>query len=191
MARRSTLRLTPSGRPVAIDREPPRAGSIAPMPPPVGLGFLVNDIARLMRRRFIQLAKERELPLTRMEANVLLYVAREEGMSQTVLAQLLDIEPITLTRLVDRLAADLLVERRSHASDRRVRTIWLLPAGAAMLDEIRRVTLAVREEALAGFADAERQAIFDALALVRENLTCGPEEPSPMGEPCAPAESAT
>ena len=90
-------------------------------------GFLVHDVSRLVKRRFERAARHTGLPITRRQAAVLLYIARSEGVSQTEVATWLDIEPIALVRMIDKLSEEGLVERRAHPTDRRVRTLWLSP----------------------------------------------------------------
>jgi len=87
--------------------------------PERNLGFLLHDVARLMRKRFEQNA--RGLGLTRSQCQVLAHLARNEGIQQSGLADILEVEPITLTRLLDRLEEAGFVERRAHATDRRIR----------------------------------------------------------------------
>src|SRR5258706_7147782 len=86
-------------------------------------GFLLHDIARLMRKRFDQRA--RSLNLTRAQWQVLAHLARHEGINQAGLAEILEIEPITLRRLIDRIAESGSVERRTHPSDPRGRPLYL------------------------------------------------------------------
>src|SRR5258708_37007066 len=90
------------------------------------LGFLLHDVARLLRRRFEQNA--RGSGLTRSQWHVLAYLAQNEGINQSGLAVLLEIEPITLGRIVDKLQILGLIERRPDPSDRRG---WLLPFSPA------------------------------------------------------------
>lgn len=156
IARRTSLR-TP---------EPPAAG----VPVRRTLGFLLMDAARLMRRRFILRAREVDLPLNHSETSVLQHIAHDEGVTQAKLAGQLDIEPITLVRLLDRLQELGLIERRSHPSDRRSWTIWLTDAAGPMLDRIEVIRLAVRAQALEGFSAAEQEALTDALVRMRINL---------------------
>src|SRR5215510_7137590 len=98
----------------------------APQPPQRTLGFLIHDVARLLRRRFEQQA--RDLGLTRSQWQVLVWLAQHEGIHQGGLAELLEIEPITLARIVDKLVDAGLVERRTHARDRRIRLLHLTDA---------------------------------------------------------------
>ncbi len=85
----------------------------------------------LVKRRFERAARHTGLPITRRQAAVLLYIARKEGVSQAEVATWLDIEPIALVRMLDKLNEEGLVERRAHPTDRRVRTLWLMPAARA------------------------------------------------------------
>jgi MarR family transcriptional regulator for hemolysin len=134
------------------------------------LGFLLQDTSRLVRRRFVQLARAASLPINRSEASVLLQVDHQQGINQATLAAALDIEPISLVRLLDRLAASGLVERRRLPGDRRVWTIWLTPESQPMLDRIRAITQKVREDAFASFSAVEQAALMDQLVEVRANL---------------------
>jgi MarR family transcriptional regulator for hemolysin len=138
------------------------------------LGFLLQDASRLMRRRFILRAREASLPFNQSETSVLQHIAFEEGINQANLATQLDIEPITLVRLLDRLQDAGLIERRSHPTDRRSWTLWLTEAAHPMLDRIATIRLAVREEALAGLSAAAAQQLVDALVRIRENLALDP-----------------
>jgi MarR family transcriptional regulator, transcriptional regulator for hemolysin len=134
------------------------------------LGFLLRDTSRLMRRRFMQYARERGLPLNRSEAQVLVYVGREQGMSQAKLAELLDLEAISLVRLVDSLQEAGLIERRPHPRDRRIRTLWLTEAARPILDQVMAVRAEVRAQAMAGITEAEQETLLDLLMTVRGNL---------------------
>ena len=132
------------------------------------LGFLLNDVARLLRKRFEQRA--RHLGLTRAQWQVLAYVARHEGIHQQALAEILEIEPITLVRLIDRIEAAGLVERRQHPKDRRVRLLHLTPAAHPILEEMRKIGQATREEALAEISPADRERLTEILLSMRGNL---------------------
>lgn len=139
------------------------------------LGFLLHDTSRMIRRRFVQRAREEGLPLSRSEASVLLHVAHEQGVSQVVLATRMDIEPIALVRLLDSLQQAGLIERRLHPTDRRVRTVWLTPGAEPVLRRIRAITAAVRREAVAGLSPDQVEALTDALLAIRANLALAPE----------------
>ena len=98
------------------------------------LGFVLNDVARLMRKRFEQRARAAALGLTRAQAAVLAHLARQEGVNQVSLAQILELEPITLARILDRLQAAGLVERRPDPKDRRAHLLYLTPSAFPLLD---------------------------------------------------------
>src|SRR5690349_2775122 len=98
-------------------------------------GFLLHDAARLLRKRFDQRA--RGLGLTRAQWQVLAHVNRQEGLNQTALAEILEIEPITLVRLLDRLEAAGLIERRVHPRDRRVRLLYVTEKARPVLAEMQ------------------------------------------------------
>lgn len=132
------------------------------------LGFLFADIARLMRQRFQQYASESDL--TYAQARALVYVARNEGLRQVELAELLEVQPITLARLIDQLQAEGLVERRADPSDRRAHRLYLCAAATGPLKQIRAVGQQVYEQMLAGLDKEERSALQSALKLIRHNL---------------------
>jgi len=134
------------------------------------LGFVLNDVARLMRKRFEQRARAAALGLTRAQAAVLAHLARQEGINQAQLAQHLELEPITLARLLDRLQAAGLVERRPDPKDRRAHLLYLTKAAYPLLDRIFALAAEVREDALAGVAEADRGRLLDLLIEMKANL---------------------
>src|SRR5882757_1686102 len=117
------------------------------------LGFLLHDVARLLRRRFEQNA--RGSGLTRSQWQVLAYLAQNEGINQSGLADLLEIEPITLGRIVDKLQVLRLVERRPDPSDRRVWLLHLTPAARPKLTLLHSLGVVTRGEALVGVSSAD------------------------------------
>jgi MarR family transcriptional regulator, transcriptional regulator for hemolysin len=133
-------------------------------------GFLVHDVSRLIKRRFDRRARQTGLPITRRQAAVVLYVARNEGVSQTEVATWLDMEPIALVRMLDKLNEEGLVERRAHPTDRRVRTLWLTPAAQPVVTQILAINKAIREEAFAGMPAHARDTVIDILDGIKGNL---------------------
>lgn len=111
-----------------------------------GVGFLMHDIARLMRYRFD--ARARGLGVTRQQWRVLLHLARREGQSQTELAENLEVERITLCRMIDRLADAGLVERRADPADRRIWRLHLLPSAHAIVDKLAAIGAELEQKAL-------------------------------------------
>ncbi len=132
------------------------------------LGFLVSDVARLMRRRFDR--KAQALNLTRAQWLVLFHLHRNEGSTQACIAQLMDIKPITLARLIDRLEADGWVERRSHPTDRRARCLYLTAKVYPVLEAMQDISSLIRREAVAGLPDAEVEHLLDLLEHIKSNL---------------------
>ena len=133
-------------------------------------GFLVHDVSRLIKRRFDRKARQTGLPITRRQAAVVLYIARNEGVSQSEVATWLDLEPIALVRMLDKLNDEGLVERRAHPTDRRVRTLWLTPAARPMVTQILAINKTIREEAFAGMAAHARETVIDILDGIKGNL---------------------
>lgn len=109
--------------------------------------------------------------LTLAQSRALIYVARHEGIRQVELADMLEVRPITLTRLVDQLAEDGLVERRPDPADRRAYRIFPTVAAAPHLAEIEKVGAAVRADALRGIDKQEAAAVMRTLQKMHDNLT--------------------
>jgi MarR family transcriptional regulator, transcriptional regulator for hemolysin len=147
-------------------------------------GFLVHDVSRLVKRRFERRARQTGLLITRRQAAVVLYVARNEGVSQAEVAVWLDLEPIALVRMLDKLNEEGLVERRAHPTDRRVRTLWLTPGAEPVVQRILEINQAIREEAFAGLAPGTRVAMIAALGSIKHNLMLQEET---ADDPAAPA----
>ncbi|MCO5118696.1 MAG: MarR family transcriptional regulator [Burkholderiaceae bacterium] len=139
---------------------------------PDGFGFLLADVARLMRRAFrAGMSAEPLCPaLTPAQSRVLTWIWRHEGAHQRALADLLDIQPMTLARLVDQLAALGLVERRADPADRRAWRLHLTALARPRLHAIRRTGAATRGTALQGFAPDEAEQLITLLGRVRGNL---------------------
>jgi len=133
------------------------------------LGFLLHEVARLMRRRFEQ--KALCAGLTRSQWQAIAYLAKHEGIHHGGLADLIEIEPITLTRILDKLVERGLVERRRDATDRRIWLLYLTPAALPLLDEIQPLAEATRAEALLGVSDEDRDRLGRTLERMKTNLT--------------------
>ena len=133
------------------------------------LGFLVADLARLMRRAFEQ--RLQGCTLTLAQARTLIHVARQEGVRQIDLADAMELQPITLARLIDQLAEAGLVERRPDPADRRAYRVYLLPAAQNELATIEREAAAIRARALQGLDPAQADATLAALRIMQRNLS--------------------
>jgi MarR family transcriptional regulator, transcriptional regulator for hemolysin len=132
-------------------------------------GFLVHDIARLFARRFNARA-QRVLGLTRTQCRLLGYLARNEGIHQARLADLLEIKPMTLVRQLDRMERDGWIERRADPRDRRARQLVLTDKARPIIAGIAGLSHEVRQEAFAGLAAAERDDLLLLLRRIRANL---------------------
>jgi DNA-binding MarR family transcriptional regulator len=131
-------------------------------------GFLLNDVARLLRTVYDR--RIRALGLTRSQWWVLTHLFRAGGASQTELAETLEIEKATLGRLLDRLEAKGWVRREHDARDRRVWRLHLTDAAEPALRTMRAVAAELRRDALSGMSPAERARFVDTLIAIKSNL---------------------
>jgi len=131
-------------------------------------GFLLNDVARLMRTAYDR--RIRKLGLTRAQWWVLTHLYRSNGVSQTELAETLEIEKPTLGRLLDRLEAKGWVKREHDAKDRRVWRVHLTNEVEPALRTMRMIAKELRRDALTGIGAAERERFVDTLLAIKENL---------------------
>src|ERR1700733_3382153 len=138
-------------------------------------GFLLHDVARLLRKRFEQNA--RGSGLTRSQWQVLTYLAQNEGIHQSALAELLDVEPITLGRLIDKLQFLGLIERRPHPTDRRLWLLHLTESARPKLEQVRVLGEMTRGEALIGVSEADTLRLLEILQTVKANLTTACDSP--------------
>jgi len=132
------------------------------------LVFTISDVGRLLRTYADQ--KARHFGQTRAQWAVLLRLERREGLKQSDLAEDLDIQPITLTRLVDRLCDNGLIERRPDPNDRRAKRLYLTPAARPLLDRISVQVEELAETVLAGIDADAMTKLMTQLGLARENL---------------------
>ena len=133
------------------------------------LMLLLHDVARLLRTRFDQRARAKGM--TRAQWVILARVHAAPGLSQNELASLLEVEPISVGRLVDRLESRGLLERRSDPNDRRIRRLHLLPGAEPVLEEISRARDVLGAELFEGIDTDARTQLVDALVQMKNNLT--------------------
>lgn len=138
------------------------------LPPKRRLGFLINDVARMLRTLADQRA--REFGMTRAQWAVLVRLEHSEGLKQSALAEMLDIQPITLTRLVDRLCESGMIERRPDPNDRRAKLLYLTPAARPLMAQLNAAGEDVMNTALAGISDPDVQNMIANLELARETI---------------------
>ncbi|MGN6521233.1 MAG: MarR family winged helix-turn-helix transcriptional regulator [Dokdonella sp.] len=138
--------------------------------------YLLHDVTRLMRKHFDRRATR--LELTRAQWRALKVIGRHEGLSQAELAEYLDMEPIPVGRVVDRLEKTGFVQRRADPADRRRWRLHLTAKAHAIVDEMEVIGAALREEALRGVAPADFEALLRVLARLKDNLVALDDEPA-------------
>lgn len=132
------------------------------------IGFLLHDASRLLRKTFERNAVR--YGLSSAQWRLLVRVFKEEGITQARLAELLEIEPISVSRLIDRMEAGDWIERRADAADRRARNIFLTQRSRAIFGEMRGVADDVFGRALEGIDHDSRQVILNGLQTIINNL---------------------
>jgi DNA-binding MarR family transcriptional regulator len=140
------------------------------------LGFLIHDAARLLRKRFE--AKGSAYGLSAAQWRLLVRLVKEEGVAQARLAELLEIEPISVSRLLDRMEEGGWIERRQDTSDRRVRMIFPTEKSREAFAAIRSVAGEVYERALADLTGEERRILVKGLNTIVANLSDGETQTS-------------
>lgn len=135
------------------------------------LGFLIHDSARVLRKRFE--AKGSAYGLSAAQWRLMVVLVKEEGVAQARLAELLEIEPISVSRLLDRMEEGGWIERRPDASDRRVRMIFPTDKSRQAFAAIKSVAGEVYDAALAGLTDDEKRVLVKALGAIITNLADG------------------
>jgi MarR family transcriptional regulator for hemolysin len=132
-------------------------------------GFLINDVARLLRTTFDRRVKS--LGLTRSQWWVLTHLFRNDGVTQSELADTLEIEKPTLGRLLDRLEAKGWVRRGEDAKDRRAKRVYLTDEVEPVMKTMRAAAAEVRRDALAGLSASQQEQFVDALLAIKANLS--------------------
>src|ERR1700683_4817060 len=130
--------------------------------------FTINDVARMLRTYADY--KGAQFGVTRAQWAVLVRLDRFEGLEQSELAEMLDLQPISLTRLLDRLCDSGLIERRSDPNDRRAKRLLLTPAARPLLEQLGHPGEEVMKNALVGTSRESVEQIVGQLAIMKENL---------------------
>jgi MarR family transcriptional regulator for hemolysin len=133
-------------------------------------GFLLTDLSRRYVLRFEQRARDESLTLP--QCKVLVHLEKNGGVSQAKLAELADVEPMTMVRILDRMEADGLLERRPDSADRRARCLYLTRKAKPLLDRIWGWVGLTRAETFAGISQQEREAFVGVLERMHSNV-CG------------------
>jgi DNA-binding MarR family transcriptional regulator len=149
-----------------------------PLQESTNLGFLIADVSRLLRRDFDR--RVRALGLTQVQWRAIAHLQRTDGIRQSALAERLEVAPITLGRLVDRLEASGWVSRKSDPVDRRVSLLFLTPKAGPILDGMRAHAKDALRDALSGVPQRMRKELVKALERMKENLSAV-EAPAAIG----------
>jgi MarR family transcriptional regulator, transcriptional regulator for hemolysin len=131
-------------------------------------GYLLKEVSRRYVLRFEQWAQQ--IPLTLPPCIVLAFLENHQGIGQSKLAERISIEPMALVRILDRMEADGLVERKPDPLDRRARRLYFTPKSKPALDEVWRLADLTRSEAFEGISPSKRDVFFDVLAQLDRNL---------------------
>ena len=137
--------------------------------PEKSIGFLIYDVSRLMRRDFDR--RVQALGLTQIQWRAIAHIARQEGCNQATLADQLEVKPITLTRLVDRLVESGWVVRQPDPKDRRAVQLHLTEISRPLLETMQEKSLQTRAQALLGVGEDEFTDLFNTLKKMKSNLS--------------------
>lgn len=133
------------------------------------LGYLITDVSRLLRREFD--ARARQIGVTRAQWRTLSLLSRNPGSNQGAIADMLEVEPITIARMIDRLEEAGLVERRRDPADRRAWRIHLTDAAQPLLGQLRAIGESLTDDALAGLDEGDRALLQTMIERIRCNLS--------------------
>lgn len=147
------------------------------------LGLLLHDAARLIRKRFE--ARGSRYGLSAAQWRLLVRVVKDEGVAQARLAELLEIEPISVSRLIDRMEEAGWIERRQDLSDRRVRMIFPTPKSREAFAAVKGIAGEVYDEAMAGLPPEVRRTLIQGLIAIVENLSEGEASCAPGAQPAS------
>jgi MarR family transcriptional regulator, transcriptional regulator for hemolysin len=132
------------------------------------IAVTLMDVARMLRTYADQRA--RQFGISRAQWVVLIRLDRSEGLKQSELAEILDLQPISLTRLLDRLAENGLIERRADPNDRRANRLYLTPAARPLIEQLGKLGLDMMETVLDGLDGKANERLLRDLALMKDNL---------------------
>lgn len=136
------------------------------------IGYLISDTGRVIRKEFDERA--RAIGVTGPQWRLLAHLRRNPGIKQAQLAELLEVEPISMSRMIDRLQEANLVERRADPCDRRAWCIYLTKKCTPLLDDIYEISDALHAEMLANISVKEQDMLRDLLERIRANLSPTP-----------------
>ena len=137
--------------------------------PETSVGFLLHDVSRLMRAWFDERAQA--LGLTRAQWRVLVHLGPRQGINQTSLAEILDLDNVTLSRHIDRLERDGWLERRPDPEDRRAWRLYLAEASRSTLEKMKTLAAETQAAALADLSSDQRALFVEMLVKIKKNIT--------------------
>ena len=132
------------------------------------IALMIMDVARMLRTYADQRA--RQFGISRAQWTVLIRIDRTEGLKQSELADILDMQPISLTRLLDRLAENGLIERRADPNDRRANRLYLKPAARPLLEQLAALGTDMMTTVLDGLDTKTVERMLSDLGLIKDNL---------------------
>ncbi len=132
-------------------------------------GFLVHDIGRIMRREFER--RVRDMGFTRNQWRVLAHLRRIDGINQSQLADRMDVEPIVLVRLLDKLEKGGYVQRVQDPQDRRAYLLYLTEKAGPLIERLEAISVELRQEMLGGLSATERDSLMDMLMRIKSRMT--------------------
>lgn len=132
------------------------------------IAFMIKDVSRMMGTYADQ--QGRVLGISRAQWTVLVRLERTEGLKQSELAEILDLQPISLTRLLDRLDENGLIERRADPNDRRVNRLYLKPAARPLLDQLAILSESLMGTVLEGIEPESMERMLRDLGRIKDNL---------------------
>jgi len=136
--------------------------------PDRNVGFLLHDVSRRLRKRFDQRAQA--LGLTRAQWRVLVHLAPRQGINQRALADILELDNVTLCRHIDRLESTGWLERRPDPDDRRAWRLYLTRKAGPTLDRMEELAEMTQGEALAGISQAQKDRLLETLMAIKRNM---------------------
>jgi len=137
------------------------------------LGFMIQDVGRLMRRDYNR--RVQKTGMTQAQWRAIMMLWRNPGISQARLADMLEMQPISVARLLDRMQAAGLVERHPDPQDRRAVRLYLSAKAEPIRSELCDYGVETRQLALNGISDQERAALMDILYKMRGNILASEE----------------
>lgn len=144
---------------------------VSSLDPNANVGFLIHDVSRMMRAWFDERAQA--LGLTRAQWRVLVHLAGREGLNQSALSEILEIDTVSLGRHIDRLERDGWLERRRDPADRRAWRLFLTGASRPTLDKMEALATDTVAVAMHGLSNEERERFMETLARIKANLSDG------------------